>query len=159
MLEMYHIMLAMFANNGMSEDLCDLLSLHGTARFNHRLRHKRCVNQLSVEEQERIPVEFRDVPRFCDHSALAALNARCTKLGLTTHFSNLTTLCKDNGERFFSEYLQPSSRAHTTIRHPQQNLVAAASQSNLLPILPNVGQPIPQGIRQYFLQSNRKSLI
>ena len=105
-LEMFHRLLAHFANMDMRASLADALGLAGTARFNMRMRLKMKRQADLPEENGRIPAFFRDEPIFFNHSNLHAINARARSCGSQQdRHTKLEILGEDNGERFFSEYL------------------------------------------------------
>ncbi|KAG7342669.1 hypothetical protein IV203_020613 [Nitzschia inconspicua] len=105
-LESFHDNLSHFASCGMRNTLCDSLNLCGTARYNLQIRHKIRLSQRSEEERNKMPVGWEEVVSYYNHSELAYVNALARDAG-TDHvpFKDTEILVDDNGERFFSEYL------------------------------------------------------
>ena len=110
-MEAFHLLLAHFGNSGMRRSLADSLNLTGTARYNHDIRYKLRLVNLSAEEQllrKRVPASWETEVPFYNHSELHWINKMATTAGidaLLLPFQNLETLPEDNGERFFSCYL------------------------------------------------------
>ena len=109
-LESFHLMLAHFRNCGMRSSLADNLNLTGTARFNLSIRHKRRLIALTPENtaRKKIPSAYESVVCFFNHSELAYVNQIAIQAGAkqsSLPFQSLEPLPPDNGERFFSEYL------------------------------------------------------
>ena len=111
-LEMFHLMLAHFANNGMRESLVDNLNLQGTARHNMRIRHKRRLARRDMETRKKIPAGWETVVPFYNHSELAHINELAVMAGVDgLPFLDLEKLAPDNNdEYFFSEYSQNLKR-------------------------------------------------
>jgi hypothetical protein len=109
-LEAFHFMLAHFANNGMRTTLADNLNLTGTARFNLSIRRKlrlATADRRIQEQRGKMPAHWEGVVPYFNHSELAwinrlAVNAKAEQLP----FEYVEVLPDDNGERFFSEYLE-----------------------------------------------------
>lgn len=115
-LEVFHLLLAHFANNGMTAERCDILNLCGTARHNCRVRERIRVQGLSAEERKTILVNFQGQPRHYNHLELSMLNNLASEAGVTElSFLGLRELPADNGERFFSEYLYPQLERNTLL--------------------------------------------
>jgi hypothetical protein len=104
-LESFHDRLTHFANSGMRESLADNLCLAGTAQWNIIIRHKRSLIASSVDQRPSILVGWEKTVAFYNHSELWYVNELAAKVGLATPFPKAEVLPKDNGERFFSEYL------------------------------------------------------
>jgi len=110
-LESFHLMLAHFGNCGMRASLADNLNLTGTARFNLAVRQKRTLIALTAENptRKKIPSAYESVVSFFNHSELAHINTIAIAAGVSPNnlpFTRVEPLQKDNGERFFSEYLK-----------------------------------------------------
>jgi hypothetical protein len=106
-LESFHDRLAHFANCGMRDTLADNLNLAGTATWNLVIRHKRslCGNFTSVDERKKLPDAWDRVVPYRNHSELWYVNNLAMRVGLDIPFPRAERLLKDNGERFFSEYI------------------------------------------------------
>jgi len=103
-------MLAHFGNCGMRTTLADNLNLTGTARHNMTIRHKISLTDEKTSRvlRAKIPAAFEGVVSFFNHTELQHINTIALEAGITQQnlpFRNLESLPKDNGERFFSEYL------------------------------------------------------
>jgi hypothetical protein len=110
-LESFHDNLANYANNGMNNNLADILNLMGTARYNLAIRHKlRIADKRQEERQTGMPVAWETVVPHWNHTELNHINQLATSLHLDPPFTDVEALPPDNGERFFSEYL-PIRRA------------------------------------------------
>jgi len=113
-LEAFHDRLAHFVKCGMRNILADNLNLAGTARFNLAIRQKRSLlttknplfeNPLPVMDRKSIPASWEKVVSFFNHSELWYVNDMAKSIGCTYPFPAAEVLPKDNGERFFSEYI------------------------------------------------------
>jgi hypothetical protein len=118
-LEAFHDRFAHFANCGMRTSLADNLNLLGTARYNLTIRHKRGFLSVRNKEQRRaIPVAWELVVPYWNHSELWYINNLAASVGIALPFSNAERLPKDNGERFFSEYItsvRPASQKYNNL--------------------------------------------
>jgi hypothetical protein len=114
-LEGFHEPLSNFANSNMSSNLADILNLIGTTRYNCNVRQKLLLIKLSAEEKKRIPSHCLLVPMHYNHSELLLVNSNAKSLGLEPPFQNVQILPPDNGERFFSEYLQEQKARNQNI--------------------------------------------
>jgi len=119
-LESFHLMLAHFGNCGMRTSLADNLNLTGTARHNLAIRHKILLtteNTDRVRRSKKMPAAFEDTVSFFNHTELQHINQMALAVGLSQSdlpFQNVEPLPKDNGERFFSEYLTWMRRTKPT---------------------------------------------
>jgi len=104
-LESFHLLLAHFGNNGMRASLADNLNLTGTARYNLQVRHKLRLSRKPQETRAMLPSSWETIVPYCNHSELAFVNDLAVKAGVVIPFAEVEPLIKDNGERFFSEYL------------------------------------------------------
>ena len=107
-LESFHLMLAHFGNCGMRTSLADNLNLCGTARYNLSIRHKRHLLTLQNTHRQKIPAAYESMVPFFNHTELHYINRMAIAAGITipnVPFHRVEILPKDNGERFFSEYL------------------------------------------------------
>jgi hypothetical protein len=105
-LEAFHDRFAHFGNGGMRRSLIDNLNLCGTARYNLNIRHKRSF-LFRRQHNSDIPVSWERVLPFSNHSKLQYINQMAMVVGgaAVVPFPNAEILPKDNGERFFGEYL------------------------------------------------------
>jgi hypothetical protein len=115
-LESFHDRLTHFANSGMRNSLADNLCLAGTARWNLNIRHKRGLISLAVNQRKAIPAAWEKTVAFYNHSELWYVNWLADAVKVTPPFPNAEILPKDNGERFFSEYLTSWLRGPTPKR-------------------------------------------
>ena len=113
-LEAFHDRLAHFANCGMRDRLADNLNLAGTARFNMAIRQKRSLmttkntsnqNMLLVLDRKTMPASWEKVVPYFNHSELWYVNRLAQSIGLPYPFPKAEVLPRDNGERFFSQYM------------------------------------------------------
>jgi hypothetical protein len=148
-LEKYHASLANFGNSGMDRELCDCLNLCGTARYNLHIRHRIALSETQMDEKW-LPVAWQTVVSYNNHTQLAHINKLAREAGAEdVPFKWVEPLPEDNGERFFSEYLEqrkqivqdfpnqqndrcPCSKCATTQEQKQQQPVVAKSP-NLKP--------------------------
>jgi hypothetical protein len=110
-LEAYHLLLAHFANCGMRSSLADNLNLTGTCRYNISIRHRLRLASLSADNnsavRRKMPAPWETVVPYFNHSELHWVNQLARKTGVQkVPFVSVKALPEDNGERFFSEYLQ-----------------------------------------------------
>jgi hypothetical protein len=108
-LESFHNLLAHFANGGMRNSLADNLNLTGTARYNLTIRHKlRIGNSMSLEQRRKMPGAWETVVPYFNHSELSWINSLAEEAGCSENlpFPYVEELPEDNGERFFSKYLE-----------------------------------------------------
>jgi hypothetical protein len=70
----------------------------------------------SVDQRANIPAGWEKTVSYFNHSELLYVNGLASKVGLVAPFPNAEVLPKDNGERFFSEYLTTWLRGPTTKR-------------------------------------------
>jgi len=132
-LEQYHDRLAHFANCGMRDRLADNLNLAGTAKFNMAIRHKRQFvtsenpqsnekqlpeKQVPVLDRKALPASWEYVVPFFNHSELWYANTMATSIGCPMPFPSAEILPKDNGERFFSQYMKTLKGIGKTLRGP-----------------------------------------
>jgi hypothetical protein len=139
-LEKYHGNLANFGNSGMGRELCDILNLCGTARYNLAIRHRIALSETAGGVAERsVPVAWQTVVSNYNHTQLAHINKMAEEAGADdVPFKWVEPLPEDNGERFFSEYLDqrkqiiqqfpnqledrcPCAKCTTTQQQKQQN--------------------------------------
>ena len=119
-LESWHDNVAHFANSGMNRELCDVLNLAGTARYNLTIRH-RLKTHHATPENEDMPVQWRQEVSFWNQTELAFINKLAQEAGADyVPFVDIEVLPPDNGERFFSEYLQ--QRKEISTAHPNHLL-------------------------------------
>jgi len=108
-LESFHLMLAHFGNCGMRTSLADNLNLTGTARHNLAIRHRRCLLTLQNTQRKKTPAAFESIVPHFNHTELHYVNRLAIAAGIKSvnvPFNKVETLPADNGERFFSEYIQ-----------------------------------------------------
>jgi hypothetical protein len=124
-LEQFHGPLANYGNSNMNPGLADTLHLTGTAKYNVTIRQKLKVRAMSQSQRYAIPWYFINVPPFFNHSSLAAVNQDAAAAGVPDEllpFKDLRPLPPDNGERFFSEYLQEQRKRNIIIeKHPNND--------------------------------------
>lgn len=104
-LESFHDRASHFANSGMRQTLADNLNLMGTARHNLQIRHKRAIINKETHERSVIPGAWEKVVSFFNHSELWYVNRLARQASLKLPFPDAEKLQADNGERFFSEYM------------------------------------------------------
>ena len=135
-LESFHDNLANFANSGMGASLADILNLMGTARYNFAIRHKLQIAAKRQEErQTNMPVGWETAVPHWNHSELAHINCLAASMNVDAPFRGVETLPKDNGERFFSEYLDDRKQIVGSIKEH--------NQSGRCPCLRCENNPIP----------------
>jgi len=105
-LEAFHDRLAHFANSGMRDSLADNLHLAGTARYNLSIRHKRSLMTLENTERSLTPAAWEKIVPHWNHAELGYINAMAIEVDCLPPFPKAERLPKDNGERFFSEYIK-----------------------------------------------------
>ena len=106
-LESWHNNLAHFSNGGTNEKLSDGLNLCGTARYNRQIQHKlRFVSKTTEQRNKKMPAAWETVVSHWNHQQLAFINKLAVRCGASKLFDDVEHLPQDNGERFFSEYLQ-----------------------------------------------------
>ena len=123
--ESFHGTLAHFANLNMNPLLADILNLQGTARYNVQQRHKLLISQDDPPPVEAncVPQYFYTLPLFYNHTHLWFINDLAEQAGFKDWipFQNVESLPEDNGERFFSEYLDVLEKNKQYPAHPQND--------------------------------------
>jgi hypothetical protein len=99
----------------MSRVLADILHLAGTARYNTVVRQKAASIAMTPENRKELPAHYLRVPQYFNHSSLGIVNANAVKLGNTIPFEDTRELPPDNGERFFSQYLEEQQQQNETV--------------------------------------------
>jgi hypothetical protein len=112
-LEQFHDRLSNYANSGMRAALADTLHLTGTARYNSTIQQK--IGQREYGLTIDVPSHLSSVPPYFNHGHLSLINAFATELGLSLPFGNVRELPPDNGERFFSEYLESQNKRNLEV--------------------------------------------
>ena len=156
-LEAFHDRFAHFANSGMRNSLADNLNLMGTARYNLAIRYKRTLivdnnnnktRRAPIIDRRTIPGAWEKVLPFHNHSELAYVNRMAAALNLPDPFPYAEPLPKDNGERFFSEYLTIYKPA--TLPYDDDDICICvdcnAAPDNTTPILPPRKPPLPAAV-------------
>jgi hypothetical protein len=123
-LESMHSLFPHFANSGMKPSVADMLSSLGTTRFNSQAREKMRVGSMTAAEMQEMPAHQRGIPLHYNHSSLHHINDLAAEAGSPSPpFADVRSLPRDNGERFFSEYLtQQLERNEKYEAHPVNDL-------------------------------------
>jgi hypothetical protein len=115
-LEGYHAPLSNFGNSGMKRSLADILHMCGTAKYNANIRRKIMATKMSDEERAQVPAHFLNIPIIYHHGNLEIVNKNALSVGVDSPpFRYVRVLKEDNGERFFSEYLQQQTERNIQI--------------------------------------------
>jgi hypothetical protein len=112
-LEQFHDPLSNYANSGMRAALADTLHLAGTARYNSAIRQK--IGQREYGSTKDVPSHLSSVPPYFNHVHLSSINAIAKELGLSLPFEKVRELPPDNGERFFSQYLESQNKRNLEV--------------------------------------------
>ena len=109
-LELFHMFLAHFANNGMCANYADALNLRGIAQYNRQQRQQYHVNKKKFQRETlTTPVWMEEHLLHNDHSLLHHLNQQAIAMGLKPPFPNAEVPKADNGEVFYQNTL-PSNK-------------------------------------------------
>lgn len=109
-LEKGHHAIAHFANGGMRKSLADYLGMAGVAHYNRKIRHRARIARLDPNDRAQIPSAFHRAPHYSNHLRLLLINQLGKQSGLASNIhGDAEALPEDNGERFFSEYLDQQS--------------------------------------------------
>ena len=147
-LESFHCKLAHFANCGMSASLADNLNLRGTCKHNRAIRHKRHLINLPEEERDKMPVGWEEEVSFDNHVEIKYINALAIKCGAEAPFKHVEEIREDNGERFFSEYLECRKQLSERFPKHRQNdrcqcFKCANNATRLTHDVNSIRQPLP----------------
>ena len=106
----------------MRPSLADNLNLCGTARYNQTIRHKLRLVRKDQRERIKIPAAWEMTVSYNNNLQLAYINF-LAKEANTAHvpFKEVEPLPQDNGEQFFSEYLQQQNHHRQTTRQDHPN--------------------------------------
>ena len=118
-LESWHDNVTHFGNSGMNSELSDCLNLCGTARYNLSIRHRLAAAQAKADpDKQKKPVVWQTVVSYQNHTELKYINDLAKKAGAENlPFEDVEVLPEDNGELFFSEYLE---KKDVVKNHPNQ---------------------------------------
>jgi hypothetical protein len=100
------ILIPYFANGSMRNSLAINLSLAGVlAEYNLSIPEQIKIDQMSADEEDKIPYAFRGVSAHTNHSRLHYISKLALEaIGKDVHDDVEPELGPNTGEKFFSEY-------------------------------------------------------